>query len=207
MTAYATPSHAQGMLSYGLKVGVNFADVSFNEDSTDDEDDAFDDLQKRKIGFAVGGFVDVPVAPMFSVQPEFLYTQKGTKFEADNDPIFGTFTDKLSVDMIQIPVLGKVKFAGMKVRPFVVFGPGFGFVTRAKEKTEFDGDSEESDFKDDTKSVEVSLIVGGGVQFGKASVEVRYDHGLTNMDKDDDSNSDSSSKTRTFSVLFGYGWP
>ena len=193
----ATPAFAQDMLSYGLKVGVNFADLNFGQEESEGDGD-----EKRKLGLAIGGFVDVPVAPLFSIQPEFLYTQKGTKFEGDDD--FGSFKATLHVDMIQIPVLGKVKVDAGEVRPFVVFGPGFGFVTRGKQKAEFDGATEEEDFKDDIQSVEVSLIIGGGVQFGKGSVEARYDHGLRNLNKEED---EETVKTRTFSILFGYGWP
>jgi hypothetical protein len=193
----ARPGFSQDMLTYGLKVGINFADIA----SPDDDDE--EEFKKKKVGVAVGGFVDVPVAPMFSIQPEFLFTQKGAKFEAE-DPQFGNFKATISVDMIQVPVLGKVKFAGASVRPFVVFGPGFGFVTRGRQEVEEDGDVEEEDIKDDIESVDVSLIVGGGVQFGNASVELRWDHGLRNLVKDDE---DDEAKTRTLTILFGYGWP
>jgi hypothetical protein len=72
-------------------------------------------------------------------------------------------------------------------------------VTSAKEKEEgFDDD----DIKDDVESVEVSGIIGGGIQFGRGIVEVRYDHGFKDMDKQ----SDFSAKTRTFSILFGYSF-
>jgi hypothetical protein len=36
-----------------------------------------------------------------------------------------------------------------------------------------------------------------------ASVEIRYDHGFTNLNSVDD---DFEIKSRTFSVLFGVGW-
>jgi hypothetical protein len=192
----AKPALAQDMISYGVKIGVNFGDVS--ESGSDEDEEGF---KKKKIGAAIGGFVEVPVAPMFSIQPEFLYTQKGVKFEAEEF----NFSATTSVDLIQVPVLGKVKFAGAAVRPFVVFGPAFGFVTRARQEVDDDGDVDEEDIKDDVESVEVSLIVGGGVQFGKASVEARYDHGVRNMVKD--AEEDEEAKTRTFSVLFGYSWP
>lgn len=200
----ASPGFAQGEVSGGIKVGVNFADLDFSEGGEDEEDE----FQKRKTGFVVGGFVDVPVNERFSFQPELLYTQKGTKFEGEED--FGegpvSFEQQIQIDQIQIPLLGKATFPGMQVRPFVVFGPAVGITTRAKVKSEFDGEEEEDDdIKDIVKAVEVSLVVGGGVQFGAGSVEIRYDHGLTNL-SDDEDDDDFEIKSRTFSILLGWSF-
>jgi hypothetical protein len=64
----------------------------------------------------------------------------------------------------------------------------------------------EDDFEsedDDIESVEYSLVVGGGVKFGQASIEARYDFGLNDLDNGDD---ESEAKSRTFSVLFGFSF-
>ena len=82
-------------------------------------------------------------------------------------------------------------------------GPAIGFNTSTKLTTEILGEEEELDMDDSTESVEFSAVFGGGVRFGQASVEARYDLGLTNLSSEDAA---GSMKSRTFSVLFGYSW-
>lgn len=180
----AAPTFAQ--VTGAVKVGVNFSKVSFEEDG-----DTFD--TDTKSGVIVGVGVEMPIAPMFSFAPEFLYTMKGGKGgDLGGDDI------KLKVDMFQIPLLFKAGGTDGPVRPFVVFGPAVGFVTAAKiESEEFDF---EDDIKDEVETVEFSGIFGGGVQFGRGTVEYRYDHGFNNLDKSD---TDSTAKSRTHSILFG----
>lgn len=185
----AAPTYAQ--ITGGAKVGVNWANV-------EEEDD--DDDNQWKPGLVVGGFVDVPIAPAFSFAPEFLYSQKGAK----NEFTEGGFDieQKLQIDMFQIPLLFKVGPTDTETRPFFVAGPAVGFVTRARFEESFDGDDLDIDIKDEVKSTEWSFIVGAGVQFGNGIIEVRYDHGLTNLDDV----FDEESKTRTFSILLGIGF-
>ena len=197
MVAAASPTYAQGV-TFGAKVGVNFADIST---SGDDDPDEVDFEMGNKTGFVAGGFIDVPVAPQFSFSPEVLFTQKGSKgsLEFDGDD----YSASLNVTQVQIPVLFKANFSGGSVRPFVVVGPAFGFTTTADSKFEINGELfDEEDIKDDVESVEFSLVFGGGVRFGNASVEARYDMGLNDLDKQDL----VEGKTRTFSILFGFGW-
>ena len=191
----ATPTFAQ--VTGAVKVGVNFAKMSF-EDTEDDEEGTSD----MKTGLIVGAAVNVPVAPMFSFQPEFLYTQKGGKNGdlTDNDPDFDA---EIKLDMFQIPLLLKVGATEGPFRPFVVAGPAFGFVTSAKTKFEGEGFNEEDDIKDDVEKVEVSGIIGGGIQFGRGIIEYRYDHGFRDLDKE----SAAVAKTRTHSIIFGFSFP
>ena len=187
----AAPTFAQSTVTGGVKIGVNFAKLTFSEDGEDIDEDV-----ESRTGLAVGGFVDVPITELFSFQPEILYSQKGAKQE-----ILGLGESKVKIDLVQIPVLFKANFAGTSVRPFVVFGPGFGFVTSAKIE---EPDIEDLDIKDDLASVDVSGIIGAGIQFGRGIVEFRYDHGFTDLDDDEDDISEAKSKT--WSILFGFGF-
>ena len=185
----AAPTFAQSTVTGGVKIGVNFSKLTFSEEGFDDE------TSDSKTGLVVGGFVDVPITELFSFQPEILYSQKGGKQE-----IPGLGDSKVKIDLVQIPVLFKANFAGTSVRPFVVFGPGFGFVTSAKIE---EPDIDDLDIKDDVASVEVSGIIGAGIQFGRGIVEFRYDHGFTDLDDEDDI---SEAKSKTWSILFGFGF-
>jgi hypothetical protein len=186
----AAPTFAQSTVTGGIKIGVNFSKLTFSEEG--DEDLTTD----SRTGLAVGGFVDVPITELFSFQPEVLYSQKGGKQE-----IPGLGESKVKIDMIQIPLLFKASFAGTAVRPFVVAGPAFGFVTSAKIE---EPDVEDLDIKDDVASVDVSGVIGAGLQFGRGIVEFRYDHGFTDLD--DDEEDISEAKGKTWTILFGYGF-
>ena len=175
----AVPSYAQ-TIGGGVKVGVNFANISQSGDEDDDLD--------TRTGLAVGGYADFGLTDLVSFQPEVLFTQKGAKLgEEDGDDF------KLNIDGVQIPLLVKLKFGN----GFIVAGPGLNFITSAK--IEF-GDDEE-DIKDDVASVDFSGIIGAGVRLGPATVEARYDHGFNDLD-DDDLN---EAKSRTFTILVGFG--
>lgn len=170
-------------VSGGIKGGVNFANIDVETGETDEPE--FD----TKPGLIIGGFVDVPFTDAVSFQPEFLFTQKGAKLEE-----FGDEFD-VDVDFIQIPLLLKLKAPTGGTRPFVVVGPAFGFKTSAT--TSLNG--VEEDIDDDTESVEFSGIIGGGLEVGPGILEVRYDYGFNDLDKDEF----SEARSRTFSVLFG----
>lgn len=181
----AGPGWAQSVTG-GAKVGANFSNIVFEEDDEDDED------LDHRTGLVIGGFASVPFTELFTFQPEFLYSMKGvTEEEPDGDEI----TTKLR--FLQFPLLFRTNFAVGTTRPFVVFGPAFGFRTSAE--IDFP-DGDEEDISDETETVEFSGIIGAGVQFGRAIVEVRYDYGFNDLDESEF----GEARTRTFSILFGF---
>jgi hypothetical protein len=200
VVGFATPAAAQGV-SGGFKIGVNFADLTLKSQDTDD---VVAENHTWRTGFAAGGYVDVAITDTFSFAPEVLFTQKGTKAEGTEEGI--DFEAKATLTQVQIPLLFKAKFApGATVRPFVTVGPALGFKAKSRfkiEVPEFPEFNEDEDINEDIESVDFSIVVGGGVQFGPGSVEIRYDHGLRDVFKE----TEGEGKTRTFSILFGVGW-
>ena len=194
MFAAASPTYAQSV-NVGVKAGVNFADLALSGGDPDEAE--LIDALGNKTGFVAGGFIEVPVSSAFSFAPEVLFAQKGAK----GDIAGGTFS--LNLNQIQVPVLFKANFSSGGVRPFVTAGPAFGF--KASTKAKLEGVSATEDFEDDSgddiETVEYSLVFGGGVKFGHASIEARYDLGLNDLSKDTD-----EAKSRTFSVLFGFSF-
>ena len=182
LAMFASPSFAQSFTG-GVKAGVNFSKIVFGADE-DDED------LERKPGLVVGAFINVPMTDLFSFHPEFLYSMKGGKEDRVGDDI------KLKLDFLQFPLLFRANFSAATTRAFVVFGPAFGFRTRAA----IGPDDREVDIKDETEAVEFSGVIGAGVQFGQTIFEVRYDHGFNDFDE----NEPVEAKTRTISVLVGF---
>jgi hypothetical protein len=204
MFAAASPTYAQG-ITFGAKVGINFADLSVSTDAVGEELEEFEEFEEslgNKIGFVAGGFVEVPVTMAVSFAPEVLFTQKGAVSEFQEEGESAEFS--INFTQVQVPVLFKVKFSAGAVRPFVTAGPAFGFNTSVKARREIPGlgIDQEVDDSDNAETVEYSLVVGGGVQFGQASIEARYDFGLNDLNKAET----EEGKTRTWSILFGYGW-
>jgi hypothetical protein len=182
----ATPSFAQGNFSAGVKGGVNFSKLAF-----DPEQEGCCDT---RTGFIGGLFVVAPISETISIQPEFLYSMQGAKFE------FEGFEEELQTDYFQVPILVRADFgSNASVRPFVLFGPAFGFNVKARDKFE----DEDDDIKEDVKNLDVAFAIGAGLQFGSGSIEARYTHGLTNANEDSDEEG-VKVKHRVFSVLVGF---
>ena len=72
-TTFAQSSDKKGgsnSLTFGIRAGGNLASIVNSDDAPN-----FD--QQQKIGFHAGAYLNLPLAPVFSIQPEVLYSQKG----------------------------------------------------------------------------------------------------------------------------------
>ena len=183
LIASATAAVAQNQ-GAGFKIGVNFADLHVETD----EDFSLD----RRTGIVVGVFYVFPIAPHFSFQPEWLYAQKGAKFVENSD--FG-----LDLDYYDVPLLLRWDSTATGQSTFNLFaGPSINFRHRARQEDE-DGDR---DIRDSVEKIDVGLVVGAGVEFGRFLIDGRYQHGLKEVNKDAELEV-LSLKHRTFSIMGG----
>lgn len=165
-------------ISKGFKAGINLAKVV--GDDAEYSDDEISSKAKYRVGFSFGGFVEFHVMPSFSVQPEFLYVQGGTKYD-------GTFmgTDwktTLKIDYLQIPVLLKynIPTKGM-TKPSIFFGPTVSFPVSKKLEFEFTEASIEMDIEN-VKSSIFGVTFGAEVEFtGGINFGGRFDLGLSTV--------------------------
>ena len=109
------------------------------------------------------------------------------------------------VRYIEIPVLARADFgaSGSAARAFVVGGAAPAFKLSARAKTRIDGEEQTSDIDDDIYSLDLGLVGGLGVEFGRALIEARYTHGLRHINTDDNGDEDRI-KNRVFSVTVGF---
>lgn len=114
-------SYAQ--ISLMPKVGVTFSDVKF-------EDDATNDLVKARTGFLVGTGVNFKVSDLFSIQPEFLYIQKGYKQS------FLLGEGDFRLDYFEIPLLAKFSVGDDNKRGYLNLGPQISIGLGGKYKSE-----------------------------------------------------------------------
>lgn len=176
---------SQAQIKFGGKLGLNIAGLT--------GDDAPD--SKSKIGFNVGGFVEVPVAESFAVKPELVFSTQGAKSENDDD-------SKLNLSYLNIPVLGKYTTSSGF---YGETGPQLGFLVGAKAKSD-DGDA---DVKEFYKTTDFAWAFGVGYEMAESGfgVNLRYNLGLSSIA--DDGDADVKIKNSVFQIgvtkTFGTG--
>jgi len=78
---------------YGFRLGLNYSDIDFDDNSTGitgGEDDA-------RIGFVAGFFAQYFISEKFTIQPELQYSAQGERTSVNGD--------RLKVNVLQLPVL------------------------------------------------------------------------------------------------------
>ncbi len=186
---------AGGLTGKGLKGGLNFANLR--------GDDVEDLDLNSKMGFCAGGFITYSINDMLAIQPEILFTMKGTKQEEE---LWGeTFKQTISLNYLEIPVLAKLSIPGQgSFVPNLFIGPYLAIKLTGKVKVEYAGESEEEDIED-LKGTDFGLVFGGGVDFAlgssKVTVDARYTLGLTTIDA---SEWEADIKNGVFSLMVGY---
>ncbi|WP_312766360.1 porin family protein [Epilithonimonas sp.] len=209
-----TFAFAQTSPSFGLKAGLNVSSIS---------KDGYED-SKSKAGFYGGVFMNAPLSEMFSIQPEVLYSQLGSKVtQVSSGTILGTnYTNRtsasLNLDYITVPVMFQ-----FHATPnfYLEAGPEFGFLVSAKAKDfasttvsggETTTTNESGDIKDNFSGFNMGAGLGLGFNFTENfGINARYVAGFTDINKksnNEDGNTtlEQSGKNRnnTFQVGLSY---
>jgi hypothetical protein len=145
---------------YGIKAGLNMATVTGSGG----------DL---KPGFNGGVLAHIHITPAFSLQPEVMYSNQGTKYSSDN---------KLLLNYINIPLLLQYNFDnGFRLQG----GPQVGFLIEAKQKVA----NVEYDRKNNYNTVDFSIPLGFSyLGYSGFGVDARYNIGVTNVVKNSATN-------------------
>ena len=163
------------------------------------------DINGTYTGWIVGAFAALQVSPSFAIQPELSYVHKGAKNEDSGG------TSSLRLPYLEVPVLFKLGIPAKgtsTVSPHIYAGPAVGFRTGCKIKVA-SGTSSTTTSCDDAadppqvKRTDFGLTFGGGVEIGRAMIDVRYDLGLTRLDAGPENN---DVKHRTFYLLAGWSF-
>lgn len=115
-------------IRFGIKAGGNAA--SFNDQDLS--------LNNQKIGFHAGVLVNIPISEKFSVQPEVLYNQLGSRSVLSSTDVTTGATnvktkneDKLTMSYISVPLM-------LQMRPtrnfYIEAGPEFSYFLDGKTK-------------------------------------------------------------------------
>ncbi len=150
----------------GIKGGLNLSNLY-----VDDVDD-----ENARVGFHVGVYGQIFSTETFAIQPELLYTTKGSENE------WGGLIDqtvKFNLNYLELPVLAVFKLGDAAE---IHVGPYFSYLLGANIDTEGDlgGASEELD-RDNFKSFDFGLTGGVGLNFGAVQIGARYNYGLSEI--------------------------
>ncbi len=175
-----------GGLTLGFKGGLNLANVT-GDDVEDNE---------MKLCFGGGVFINFPMCGLISLQPELLFMMKGMEFESYIDA-------GVRMSYIDIPILAKFTIPTIgALSPNLFAGPYVGFNTSAEV---YVGDIV-NDIKDQVKSTDFGLVLGGGLDYsigvGELTFDARYALGLSSFD---DTADEDDVKNTGIMFMVGYG--
>lgn len=195
VTTASAQSGSDGAIQLGVKGGITFSTFGGA-----DSDDFGSDL-KMKLGIVAGGWADFPLTSSLSVQPEALLVSKGAK---QSEEIFGTDVDvSYNLTYLEVPVLLKwTQDRDAETSPFLYAGPSLGLKLRAVIKASADDEEETEDF-DDVKTTDIGVVLGGGVQFGRYSLEGRFFRALTTLHSEGREDDRFDIRNTSLSVLVG----
>ncbi len=182
-----TFAFAQTSPTFGIKAGVNVASIS---------DDGYED-SKAKVGFAGGLFLNAPISEQFSIQPEVMYSQLGSKVTSRyTGTIAGNTYDyksdaKLNLDYITVPIMFQFRATPQF---YLEAGPEFGFLVSAKAKdiktTQINGSTtnQNENTSEDIKDSFSGFNMGAGLGLGyditpNFGINARYVAGFTDINK------------------------
>lgn len=156
----------------GVKGGVNLS--NFYVDEVQDNN--------MKVGLNLGLFAKLPVTSGFAIQPELLYSSKGSKIAYNN--IFGDGEYRFNFNYIEMPVLAVINLT----ENFNIHaGPYAGYLASTNIKHLSNGEIDDvADLEPENfKRIDFGLAGGIGVELNGFHFGARYTHGLSNVGKDD----------------------
>lgn len=173
----------QGLTGFGVKAGLNLANVSGEDVGEVDP--------IMKLGFAVGGSATFDFGLPVLIRPEVLFSQKGYEINEEETVLGQTFSVEadFGVNYLDINLLA-VYAIGDKINVFA--GPSLGLFLSGKTKIKvaFAGESveEEVDIESDgINGMDMGLMLGAGYNLGAIGVDLRYSLGLKEAYKADTS--------------------
>lgn len=169
-TLMALDTNAQSMKS-GIKGGLNVSNLYV--DDVEDEDARF--------GFHAGIFAQYPIGEFFAIQPELLYSNKGSKATYDVLGLTGDY--QLNLNYLDLPVLAVFKLGEAAE---IHAGVYLAYLLAASTSTEGDfGDDYEELDKDHFNSFDFGLVGGFAMNFNPVTIGLRYNYGLNQLSDSD----------------------
>ena len=185
----------------GIKGGASFS--NFYSEEIDD--------QNMRIGFQGGLFFKAALTDFLAIQPELLYTQKGSKIQYDNF-LTGEAEFSNQLNYLELPVMGVLNITeNFNLQA----GPYFAYLINANVKNEAENDDfnfVEDLNEEDFERFDYGIGLGAGFEFETLRFGVRYNYGLEQVGKEQEfsingseviSNQFADLKNSTFNIYLG----
>lgn len=173
----AIPRSAAADIRFGFKGGVNMAKVV-----GDDAQINLSDL-KNKVAFSGGVFVSFSLGKYLAIQPEILYTMKGSKTEYMEGDV--ETSAKLKYSYLEIPLLLKLRIPLGPFAPFIFAGPSVGFLVNDALIVRENSEGATGEQTLNMPTMDYGAIAGVGLELGEHFwVDVRVSKGLKKIIED-----------------------
>ncbi|KYP15230.1 porin family protein [Flavihumibacter sp. CACIAM 22H1] len=182
---------------FGVKAGLNLS--NFYSDEVNDNN--------LKAGLHAGVYAKLPVFQGFSIQPELLYSNKGSKRSYDN-AIFGQGEYRTNLHYIEMPVLGVVNLAknfNIHAGPYVSYLAGANI-------TDLDADGSVEELAElnpeNLNRFDYGVAAGFGIDLGPTTIGARYTVGLREVGKSGSLAGEAfrDTKNSNISIFIGVGF-
>lgn len=186
LTSLSYFATAQDKPTFGLKGGLNLATVGGKDISG----------TSALIGFHAGVQGSLSIRDAFSLHSELFYSAEGAKVKVETsgpgDEIIEA-TAKTHLNYLRLPVMLQYRHASGF---YVASGPQVGYLLSAKLK----GAGETADVKDEFKKIDLSWVLGVGylIPNTKLGVDIRYNLGVTKLNKSTDGEDAGKAYGRAF---------
>jgi hypothetical protein len=160
---------------FGVKGGVNLTNL-YIDDVTD---------EKAKLGLHAGLWMKAPIGEFFAIQPELLWSSKGTKIgQYQNIPFTQNGEVRFNLNYVDLPVLASLTLGPVSIQA----GPYVSYLFNANVKNLKEdlstGAARDLD-KNDFNSVDYGLAGGIAFDIKGFQLGVRYNYGLREIGKSD----------------------
>ncbi len=170
----------------GVKAGLNFANIAFDED---------DDMEgfENNMGYFAGITAEFPLGNALSLETGLFATQKGYKMDFSESDF--SVTGSFNPIYLEVPLQAKLYFDLGVARLFAAAGPyvAYGLAGNSKFESSFgsesDSDSEKIEWGTEWGEVnplDYGLMLGVGASFGTLEVGLSYGYGMGNISNSDD---------------------
>ena len=185
----ASAQNEVGQLTLQPKIGLNLSTISeiyvISNPYTNETDKG-----NLKADFALGIEAEYGLSEKFSVAAGVLYSCQGKDFgsvkiygNSDGSASWGWDKNQCNLAYLNIPIVANFYFAkGWAIKA----GIQPGFLLSAKQKVDGIGTlkSSDDDIKDGYKSFDLSIPLGISYEFEKAVFDLRYNLGVTKVNKE-----------------------
>jgi hypothetical protein len=190
-------SQDQNVTRFGVKGGVNFS--NFRVDDIEDNN--------VKAGLNLGLFLKLPISDAVAIQPEILYSSKGSKLKYDN-AIQGRGEYRFNMNYVEVPIMGVFSIGNIFN---IQVGPYVGYLASANIKNMDDNFNIQgvADLNEDSfNRFDYGVAAGLGLDFNGFVIGARYNYGLNEVGKSNNLSGQltNNSKNSVGTIYIGFGF-